>query len=111
MQASPYLEASSTLGPVADIQGGVEVTGFELGAKFSAGVTATIPDTAALQVDLLSPWDNELSSWIPRFAAEQPSVEVKGSAIMETFLDPGLKLEGEALRKLSPFIQPLSITG
>ncbi|KAL9125415.1 MAG: hypothetical protein Q9217_005382 [Psora testacea] len=86
-----------TLGPVLDIQGGVEVTGFELGAKFSAGATATLPDTAVLQADLLSPQNNEFSSWVPTITAEEPSVEVKGSAIIALFIDPALQLEAEAL--------------
>ena len=90
-----------TIGPVLDIQGGVEVTGFELDAKFSSAMTATLPNSAVVQADFLSLENNEFSSWIPKFTVGRPTVQVTASSTVELYIDPGLKVEAEALGKES----------
>lgn len=86
-----------TLGPVLDIGAGVEVTGFEGGVSFGTGATATLPDTAVLEADLLSPSNNKYSSWDPEFTTEPLTAKARVSAYVKLFFVPALKIQAEAL--------------
>ena len=63
-----------TVGPVLDIQAGIEWTKIEIGAEISTGATASLPDTALLQADLLSPQNNKFSSWVPKIETKKTEV-------------------------------------
>ncbi|KAI9680773.1 MAG: hypothetical protein M1817_004213 [Caeruleum heppii] len=85
-----------TIGPVLDLQLGGEVK-FEGVISITSGATATIPDTAVLQADLLDPSNNEFSSWVPSIVKEDTKVQGKVAAVLKLWLEPALKLQAEAL--------------
>lgn len=97
-----------TIGPVLDFQVGLEITGFEAAVSIQTGATATLPDTAVLQADLLNPSNNKFSSWVPKISTDPFTMQAKVSAYAQVFLDPALQLEAEALGKvaLARIIQP-----
>ena len=86
-----------TLGPVIDFQVGIEITGFEVGIKFLTGATATLPDNAILEADLLHPSNNQFSGWAPSFDAKPITAQGRASSYVKLFVEPTLQLEGEAL--------------
>ena len=86
-----------TLGPVIDFQVGIEITGFEIGVKFLTGATATLPDNAILQADLLHPPNNQFSGWVPDFDAKPITAQGRASSYVKLYVEPTLQLEGEAL--------------
>lgn len=88
-----------TLGPVLEVTIGGEVKA-EGTVSVTAGASATLSDSALLQVDLLSPGNNEFSSWQPDISAEPLQMQAKASATWKQFLEPFLKLEAEALGEL-----------
>ena len=89
-----------TVGPVLDIQLGGEVTGFEGSVSIKTGATATLPETAVLQADLLDPSNNEFSSWTPAIKTDDFTMQAKVSASIKLFLEPALKLQAEALGRI-----------
>jgi hypothetical protein len=88
-----------TLGPVLDVQAGGELTAFEGAVSVVTGATATLPDSAVLQADLLSPSNNEFSSWVPSFVKDDLTMRAKVSMNFKLFLEPALEIEAEALGK------------
>ena len=86
-----------TVGPVIDFQWGWEATAIELGFSFKTGATATLPDSARLQADLLSPQNNQFSGWKPTFKPEPLTAQGKLSSYLQVFINPALQLEAEAL--------------
>ena len=86
-----------TLGPVLDFQVGVEVTGPEIGIKISTGATASLPNSAILQADLLNPSKNQFSGWLPSFETKEITAQGRASAYVKIYNEPALQLQGEAL--------------
>ena len=86
-----------TLGPVIDFQVGIEITGFEVGIKFSTGATASLPDSAILQADLLHPSNDQFSGWVPSFDSQPITAQGRASTYVKIYVEPTLQLEGEAL--------------
>ena len=86
-----------TLGPVLDVQLGGELTAFEGAVSIKTGATATLPDTAVLQADLLEPSNNEFSSWTPDIKMDDITMQARISCYFKLFLEPALKLQAEAL--------------
>ena len=85
------------LGPILEVQLGAEITPFETAFSVLAGATATLPDTALLQADMLDPSNNEFSSWIPTLDADEVKGQGSASVFLKSFLVPALKLQAEAL--------------
>ncbi|KAG8532995.1 uncharacterized protein KY384_001777 [Bacidia gigantensis] len=86
-----------TIGPVIDVQAGIEITGFEGGVSFRTGFTGSLPDSAILNADLLHPDNNEFSGWTPKIDTEPLIAQARVAAYVKLFLDPTLALEAEAL--------------
>jgi hypothetical protein len=93
-----------TLGPVLDIQLGAELGKFEGSVSVQTGATASLPDTALLQANLLSPSENRFSSWAPSIDTDDITVEAKVSLALRMFLEAGLKIQAEALGKDCPVL-------
>lgn len=87
-----------TLGPVLEITIGGEVKA-EGTVSVTAGASATLPDSALLQVDLLNAGNNKFSSWKPDISAEPLEMQAKVSATWKQYLEPKLKIEAQALGK------------
>ncbi|KAI9838419.1 MAG: hypothetical protein M1837_002502 [Sclerophora amabilis] len=85
-----------TLGPVLVITLGGEVK-LEGGISVTAGASATLPDSALMQVDLLSPSKNQFSGWSPDIATEPLKMQARVSATWKEYLEPVLQLQAEAL--------------
>ena len=90
-----------TLGPVLDVQVGGEFTPFEGAVSILTGATATLPDSAVLQADLLDPSNNQFSGWKPDIAAEDVTMQVRVTTAFKLFLEPALKIQAQALGKVS----------
>lgn len=90
-----------TIGPVLDVQLGGELSAFEGAVSILTGATATLPDTAVLQADLLDPSNNDFSSWAPSIVTDDFKMQAKVSCYFKLFLEPALKLQAEALGKVS----------
>lgn len=88
-----------TIGPVLEVTIGGEVKA-EGTVSVTAGASATLSDSAFVQVDMLSPENNEFSSWKPEISAEPLKMQAKVSATWKQYLEPILKIEAEALGKL-----------
>lgn len=91
-----------TIGPVLDLQLGWELALFEIGFSYRFGATASLPDSAILQADLLSPSNNEFSGWAPKLASDGFSAQGRVSAYGKVFVNPALQLEAEALGRRPP---------
>ena len=85
-----------TLGPVIDFQVGIDYVG-EIGLKLSTGGTASLPNSAILETDLLHPENNKFSGWVPQFDAEPLELQGRVSARIRPYIEPTLQLEGEAI--------------
>lgn len=85
-----------TLGPVIDFQVGIEYAG-EMGLKLSTGGTASLPNSAILEADLLHPENNKFSGWVPQFDAQPLQLQGRVSAKIKPYIEPTLQLEGEAI--------------
>lgn len=90
-----------TIGPVLILSIGGELSAVEGSITVTAGATATLPDTAVLQADLLNPSNNKFSSWVPRIVKDDFTLEAKLSFSFQVFLEPALKLQAQALGKYS----------
>lgn len=90
-----------TIGPVLEITLGGEVK-LEGSVSVIAGASATLPDSALLEADLLSPENNQFSNWNPDVTTTPLKVQAKASANWKEYLQPALNLEAEALGKPSP---------
>lgn len=88
-----------TIGPVLDLSVGGELSAIEGSITVTTGATATLPDTAMLQADMLNPSNNKFSSWIPRIVKDDFTLQAKLSFSVQLFLEPALKLQAEALGK------------
>lgn len=93
-----------TVGPVLDLSVGGELSAIEGSITVTAGATATLPDTAVLQADMLNPSNNKFSSWVPRIVKDDFTLQAKLSLSVQMFLEPALKLQAEALGKDSEYI-------
>lgn len=89
-----------SIGPVLQAFLGAEVTKFEGAVSLAVGATASLPDSAVVQADLLSPSNNEFSSWIPTIETDEPTMQAKISYYVKAYLEPQLKLQAEALGKI-----------
>lgn len=90
-----------TIGPVLDLSVGGELSAIEGSITVAAGATATLPDTAVLQADLLNPSNNKFSSWVPRIVKDDFTLKAQLSFSVQLFLEPALKLQAEALGECS----------
>ena len=88
------------LGVFNDVKLGVEVTSFEGQLTFEAGATATIPDTAFLEIDFRKLEAPKTSSWTPQIDVAPLKMAGKAGAGFQLFVMPELKLEASALGKL-----------
>lgn len=88
-----------TLGPVLDLSIGGELSAIEGSVTVEVGATATLPDTAVLQADMLNPSKNKFSSWVPRIVKDDFELQAKLSFSVQLFWEPALKLQAEALGK------------
>lgn len=97
-----------TIGPVLDVSVGGELSSIEGSVTVTVGATASLPDTAVLQADMLNPSKNKFSSWVPRIVKDDFTLQAKLSFSLQMFLEPALKLQAEALGKDSEeiFVQP-----
>lgn len=86
-----------TLGPMLDVQLGYEWTRIEGTFSVTMGATATLPDSANLDFDLLSPENNDFSSWVPSFSTDPLQVQYKLSTSLKFYLNPALVIQAEAL--------------
>ena len=86
-----------TIGPALDLQLGWELALFEIGFSYRFGATSTLPDSARLVADLLSPSENEFSGWAPKLESNGFSAQGRVSAYGKVFVNPALQLEAEAL--------------
>lgn len=87
------------IGPVLDLSVGGELSAIEGSITVVAGATATLPDTAVLQADLLDPSNNKFSSWVPKIVKDDFTLQAKLTFSVQMSLEPALKLEAEALGK------------
>ena len=88
------------LGVFNDVKVGVELTSFEGQFAVQSGATATIPDTAYVEIDFKKLGTPKTSSWTPRIDVAPLKITGQAAAAFQLFVMPELKLEASALGKL-----------
>jgi hypothetical protein len=88
------------LGVFNDVKVGVELTSFEGQLSVQSGATATIPDTAFLEIDFKKIGPPKTSSWMPKIDVAPLKVTGQAAAGFQLYVLPELKLEASALSKL-----------
>ncbi|KAJ9657809.1 hypothetical protein H2201_008022 [Coniosporium apollinis] len=86
------------LGAFTEVVIGVEATGFEGTIAVESGATATVPDTAFVEVDFKN-LDGGIkrSSWVPKVDVAPVTISGQMSTKVQVFVAPALKLEASAL--------------
>lgn len=89
------------LGAFTEVVIGVEATGFEGTIAVESGATATVPDTAFVEVDFKN-LDGGIkrSSWVPKVDVAPVTISGQMSTKVQVFVAPALKLEASALGRL-----------
>ena len=88
------------LGVFNDVKVGVELTSFEGKISIQSGATATIPDTASLEIDFKKLEPPKTSSWTPKIDVAPLKITGQVAAGFQLFVMPQLKLEASALSTL-----------
>jgi hypothetical protein len=89
------------LGPTLNVEYGAELSG-QLAISFGTGAIATIPDSALLEVNLLNPTKNKVTSWKPKVdmnPAKFDANQFKASVKLNQFIELSIKLGAEVLNK------------
>ena len=92
----------ATLGPVLDIQTGVEVLAFQGTISISTTATATLPDGATSHADLLESENNKATGWDPSLDTTTSMIQTKTGQFIKQFLEPALQFEAQAMGE-TPF--------
>jgi hypothetical protein len=88
------------LGAFTDVSGGVELSAFDGQLAIEGGATATIPETAFLEIDFKNLGDPKRSSWMPKIDVAPVQITGQAAAGFQLFVMPELKLEASVLGKL-----------
>ena len=89
------------IGPVIKAEFVTEVGG-QVAFAFGTGATASIPDTALLEVNMLNPSNNKVSSWLPKVdihPAQFDKQEIKAAVKLTQAIQFSLSLGAEVLNK------------
>jgi hypothetical protein len=99
-------------GPRVQLNAGYEIEKIQGSAELSAGVTATIPDTAIAKFDLLAEDSVEVSGWAPVITTQpleiQAQINAEASVYTEIALSVSLTVLGGCRRLPLPLIQKLT---
>ncbi|KAI9771410.1 MAG: hypothetical protein M1839_002800 [Geoglossum umbratile] len=85
------------IGPVIDLIVGVALKALKAQATVSGGATASLPDSAIVELNLLNPTENKFSGWLPEVHPLPFQVDARISAGLETYFATALDLKAEAL--------------
>ena len=85
------------IGPVIDLIVGVALKALKAQATVSGGATASLPDSAIVELNLLNPTENQFSGWLPTVKPLPFEVDARISAGLETYFATALELKAEAL--------------
>ncbi|KAF1815467.1 hypothetical protein P152DRAFT_455181 [Eremomyces bilateralis CBS 781.70] len=86
-----------SLGPVLDVEFGIDVSGAELAFELATGATVTLPNDAILEVDLLDPSNNKFSGWKPDVQMKPLDLQARISTKITAFFLWAIQLEAEVL--------------
>lgn len=95
------------IGPVFDISVGFGISAIEGSVSISSGATATLQDSAIVEVDIFDPKKNKFSNWDPIVEPLPLNVDAKVSGSLEIFATPALKVVAEVLGKPNLTLQTL----
>ena len=85
------------IGPVIDLIVGVGLQALKAQTTITGGATASLPDSAIVELNLLNPTDNQFSGWLPTVQQLPFQVDGEISAGLETYFATALDLKAEAL--------------
>lgn len=85
------------IGPNLDISVGFEISSLEGSASISTGATASLQDSAIVELDLLNPSSNKFSGWVPDVKPLPVVVDAKVSGGLQIYAMPAVKLVAEVL--------------
>lgn len=85
------------IGPNLDILVGFEISSIEGSASISTGATASLKDSAIVELNLLTPSDNKFSDWTPDVQKLPVVVDAKVSGGLQIYAKPAIKLVAEVL--------------
>jgi hypothetical protein len=87
------------IGPFLTVKIGAEILPISLTGTISTGATAKLSDDAVLEIDLLSPENNEFSGWEPEVETKDVTLSASVTGGVGAFLSPAVELKAEALGK------------
>lgn len=85
------------IGPNLDISVGFEISSLEGSASISGGGTASLKDSAVVEVDLLNPLSNKFSGWVPDVKPLPVVIDARVSGGLQIYAIPAVKLVAEVL--------------
>ena len=85
------------IGPNLDISVGFEISALEGSASISGGATASLKDSAIVEVNLLNPLDSKFSGWVPDVKPLPVVIDAKVSGGLQIYALPAVKLVAEVL--------------
>lgn len=100
------------IGPNLDISVGFEISSLEGSASVSTGATASLADSAIVELNLLDPSSNKFSGWVPDVKPLPVVVDAKVSGGLQIYAMPAVKLVAEVLGRLRLYSKSLTtLTG
>ena len=85
------------IGPNLDISVGFEISALEGSASISGGATASLKDSAVLELNLLDPLSNKFSGWEPDVKPLPVVIDARVSGGLQIYAIPAVKLVAEVL--------------
>ena len=94
------------IGPNLDISVGFEISSLEGSASVSTGATASLQDSAIVELNLLDPSSYKFSGWLPHVDPLPVVVDARVSGGLQIYAMPALKLVAEALGRPRRYSRP-----
>lgn len=85
------------IGPNLDISVGFEISTLKGSASISGGATASLQDSAILELDLLNPESNKFSGWVPDVKPLPVVIDARVSGGLQIYAIPAVKLVATVL--------------
>jgi hypothetical protein len=85
------------IGPNLDVSVGFEISALEGSASVSGGATASLQDSAIVEVDLLNFSKNKFSGWVPELNPLPIVVDAKLTGGLQIYAMPAVKLVAEVM--------------
>lgn len=96
-----YIPGVVNIGPNFKLVLGIALSEVKAQAAITGGLTATIPDSALIELNLLNPAENQVSSWIPDISVIPFTVDARITAKVEAYVAPTLSFDATALGMLT----------